>query len=183
MNESVRLVNKGDADWTGQFNGQKYPVPRNGECVVPWDAACLWLGDPRAADVGQNKARIGEYERLCVKFGVYEKADEFDASRPQLEVFRFNGQRVKMLAEDPFGPPVDVFGSDDPAFNDPAIQISKLTDMVNELQAQMAGKSDAASEVDDGFGVSGDEPSIPEDDAGGVKIGAPTGVPSFSQMG
>lgn len=181
MNESVRLVNKGDTPFIGKYNNQEYPVPVKGECVVPWDAACLWLGDPRAADVGQNRARIGEYERLCVKFGVYEKADEFDSMRPQLEVFRFNGQRVAMLAEDPFGPPVDVFGSDDPAFNDPTVQISKLTDMVNELQAQINGKGD---KVDDGFEISGDgdEPSIPEDDAGGVKIGPSTGVPSFSQL-
>jgi len=182
MNESVRLVNKGDEDWVGGYSRQQYVVPVNGEAVVPWDAACLWFGDPRASDVGQNKARIGEYERLCVKYGVYEKAEEFEGARPKIEVFRFNGERVKMLAEDPFGTPVDVFGSGDPAYNDPTVQIAKLTEMVNDLQKQVSdGSGTSADELDQAFQTEG-EPAIPEDDAGGVKIGEPTGIPSFDPI-
>jgi len=178
MNESVRLVNKGDEDWVGGYSRQQYVVPVNGEAVVPWDAACLWFGDPRASDVGQNKARIGEYERLCVKYGVYEKAEEFEDARPKIEVFRFNGERVKMLAEDPFGTPVDVFGSGDPAYNDPTVQIAKLTEMVNDLQKQVSSGSGTADELDQAFQTEG-EPAIPEDEDEGDEISTGVGMPMW----
>ena len=129
----VRVVNKGDDDFEGQYDRNRYPVAAGSESIVPWDAACLWLGDPRLRDAGTDRARLEEYRRLTSKFGVYDEHDRFDGARPQLEVYRLNGQRVKMLAEDPFGAPVDVFGDSDGEV-DLQTQVSQLQAMVNELR-------------------------------------------------
>jgi len=149
--ESVRLLNKGQEDFTGQYDRDTYTIPAGSEGIVPWEAACLWLGDPRATDVGVQKNRLEEYRRLTTKFGVYDDHSLFDERRPNLEVWRLNGQKVTMLADDPFGPPVDVFGGGGEV--DLSTQVSQLTAMVNDLKQKVGDNSP----LPDGIGVVDDQ--------------------------
>jgi len=168
----VRVVNKGDTDFEGQYDRNRYPVAAGSEGIIPWDAACLWLGDPRLRDVGNQKERLEEYRRLTSKFGVYDEHDRFDGARPQLEVYRLNGQRVKMLAEDPFGAPVDVFGDSDGEV-DLQTQVSQLQAMVNDLQERTGDKT-----LPDVSGVSADadedgDEELPTDSASNYPTSPP----------
>jgi len=177
----VRVVNKGDTDFEGQYDRNRYPVAAGSESIVPWDAACLWLGDPRLRDVGNQKERLEEYRRLTSKFGVYDEHDRFDGARPQLEVYRLNGQRVKMLAEDPFGAPVDVFGDTDGEV-DLQTQVSQLQAMVNELRERSDDPLPDVSGVSADAGDDEDE-ELPTDSASTYPTSPPanTSTPPVSE--
>lgn len=168
MSDSVvRVVNKGDDDFEGQYDRNRYPISAGSESIIPWDAACLWLGDPRLRDAGTDRARLEEYRRLTSKFGVYDEHDRFDDARPKLEIYRLNGTRVKMLAEEPFGTPVDVFG-DTEGEVDLQTQVSQLQAMVNELQERSGdGSLPDVSDVESGEGPDADDDGneLPTDSA------------------
>lgn len=166
MSDSVvRLVNKGDTDFEGQYDRNRYPVAAGSEGIVPWDAACLWLGDPRLRDAGTDRARLEEYRRLTAKLGVYDEDDRFEDARPKLEVYRLNGTRVTMLAEDPFGVPVDVFGDSDGEV-DLQTQVSQLQAMVNDLQERSgAGTLPDVSGVKSDADADDDGDELPTDSA------------------
>lgn len=183
--ESVRVLNKGDADFKGQYDRDTYVIPAGSESIVPWDATCLWLGDPRATDNGVQKNRLEEYRRLTSKFGVYDEQDQFDDARPRLEVYRLNGQRVTMLAEDPFGAPVDVFGSGGGEV-DLATQVSKLQAMVNELREK--GDNTSATfnlDAEEGVGPDEDEDGneLPTDSASNISTTAPANASDSNPTG
>jgi len=163
----VRVVNKGDSDFEGQYDRNRYPIAAGSESIIPWDAACLWLGDPRLRDIGTDRARLEEYRRLTSKFGVYDEHDRFEGARPKLEIYRLNGTRVKMLAEDPFGTPVDVFGDTDGEV-DLQTQVSQLQAMVSELQERSGdGSLPDVSDVESGEGPDADDDGneLPTDSA------------------
>lgn len=168
MSDSVvRVVNKGDSDFEGQYDRNRYPIAAGSESIIPWDAACLWLGDPRLRDAGTDRARLEEYRRLTSKFGVYDEHDRFEDARPKLEIYRLNGTRVKMLAEDPFGAPVDVFGDSDGEV-DLQTQVSQLQAMVSELQERSGdGSLPDVSDVESGEGPDADDDGneLPTDSA------------------
>ena len=187
--ESVRVLNKGGEDFKGQYDRDTYVIPAGSESIVPWDATCLWLGDPRATDNGVQKNRLEEYRRLTSKFGVYDEQDQFDDARPRLEVYRLNGNRVTMLAEDPFGAPVDVFGSGGGEV-DLATQVSKLQAMVNDLQARSDGGSlpdvsDVDSDAETGVGPDEDEDGneLPTDSASNISTTAPANASDSNPTG
>jgi len=183
--ESVRVLNKGDADFKGQYDRDIYVIPAGSEGIVPWDAICLWLGDPRATDNGVQKNRLEEYRRLTSKFGVYDEQDQFDDARPKLEVYRLNGQRVTMLAEDPFGQPVDVFGAGGGEV-DLATQVSQLQAMVNELREK--GDNTSATfnlDAEEGVGPDEDEDGneLPTDSASNISTTAPANASDSNPTG
>lgn len=171
--ESVRVLNKGSEDFKGQYDRDTYTIPAGSEGIAPWDAVCLWLGDPRATDTGVQKNRLEEYRRLTSKFGVYDEQDQFEDARPKLEVYRLNGTRVTMLAEDPFGPPVDVFG-DTGGTVDTQTQISQLQAMVNELKERVGdGPLPDVSEVGAGPDTDDDGNELPTDSASNISTTQP----------
>lgn len=191
--ESVRLVNKGDDDFVAQYDRDTYTIPARSEGIVPWEAACLWFGDPRATDTGVQKNRLEEYRRLTVKFGVYDDHGLFDERRPKIEVWRLNGQQVTMLADDPFGPPVDVFGGGGEV--DLNTQVSMLTGMVNDLKSKVGDTdmlADPTTEADpddelptDGVSaIQQTRPAMPEGSSvqGGSSVLSGSSVPSGSSV-
>lgn len=111
---AVRVRNDGDTDYTDGYNGNTYTIPAGGDAFVPFDAACLWLGDPRLQNLGpRDKHRANEYTRIATRMGAAEADREsFNEVRPALAVFNANtGIQMKMVADDPDGPGEDVFGS------------------------------------------------------------------------
>lgn len=109
---SVRIRNTGTVDFTAKYDNQPYTIPAGSETIVPWDAACLWLGDPRLWDDHREKNRRAEYNRLCVRYGAYSDHAAFLANIPSLEVHKIDGGRIPMLVEDPFGGAVNVWDTE-----------------------------------------------------------------------
>lgn len=171
-NQSVRITNYGDTDYRDKYANEYYDIPAGSEAVVPWDAAALWLGDPRLWNVGgRDMARRNEYDRICARMGIYDERDAFDAARPKLRVVTFDGREIPMVADDPNGEAIDVFGqghgrSEDHDLN---AEVSQLRALVNKLVGKADGKlggelADLAKNAD-GLPVDGEvEP---------VKVGPP----------
>lgn len=103
----VRIVNPDDGrEFSGpvaRYAGARYNIPPGTEVFAPYEAAVLWLGDPTLIDEGVRKPRRDEYNRLCVKYGVYENSHLMDTQGPTLKVYSLDGQAIPMLIDDPDG--------------------------------------------------------------------------------
>lgn len=172
-NTTVRLVNPTDDDFHGQYDREHYTIKAHSEGLVPWDAACLWLGDPRAADhgPGQNN-RLEEYRRLTSKYGVYDENYRFDDARPKVETYLLDGTRVTMLCEDPFGSSVDVFadGHGQPSSED---RINELESLVKRLMAEKDEDVDTPDVVASGPTSDDDGNHLPVDEASAIPVNPP----------
>lgn len=108
----VRVRNTGQKPYVGQYANIKYTIPVGGENVVPWEAATLWLGDPRRV----NDERRGYFERdeeltrVLIRMGSHglddrnlSDAERALVDRPLLEVYDIDNTRIPMLLDDPEG--------------------------------------------------------------------------------
>lgn len=176
--QSVRIRNTGTDEFSAGYDGTRYVIKPGSEIIAPWDAACLWLGDPRLWDDTREKNRRKEYDRLCVRYGVYSDGHRFAEAIPSLEVFKLDGDqsRITMLAEDPFGAAVNVWDTENQ--NDTVeAQVAYLAAQVNELLAekQAAANPTVASTAD--VDPTANEDGLPVDSEGAepVKVGPSTG--------
>jgi hypothetical protein len=133
--DMVRLVNKGTDTFTDTYNNTRYTIAAGSEGFVPWDAMCLWLGDPRARDADErHRDRTDEYARLREKYGVYHQDKLFAGVVPQLEVYTLDGKRITTVAEDPEGEPTDIkVGVPSANAADTAAEIDALRRQVEQL--------------------------------------------------
>lgn len=70
----VQLRNVGDTTYRQQYAGRWYEITPGSKAMVPYYAMCLWLGNPKAQDVGtrdSEKHRTNEVRRLSTWYGVY----------------------------------------------------------------------------------------------------------------
>lgn len=113
QHRSIRINNTGDQPWSDKYDGQRFTCQPGGDLFVPWEAACLWFGDPTTADLGPNmKYRTDERDRLFMRMGQSgATTEDFLENAPSIECFNpENGERVPMLHNDPDGPPVNPWG-------------------------------------------------------------------------
>lgn len=113
QHRSIRINNTGDVPFSDRYDGQRFTVQPGGDLFVPWEAACLWLGDPTTADLGPNmKFRTDERERVFMRLGMAGvPTEDVVEAAPKLECFNpENGQRITMLVEDPDGPAINPWG-------------------------------------------------------------------------
>lgn len=152
----VRLVNKGSEDFTARYDNQLYTCKAGGETLVPWAAACLWLGDPTLRDIDDRfRHRTDEFHRLCARMGIYEDVARWDEVKPQIDVFPVDGgDRIEMLADDPYGKNlktnIDDAGSAPAALRQQA-EIDELRRQVAEMK--MAAGFIEATDVDQQIGA------------------------------
>lgn len=84
----VRLRNDGDKLFSQKYGGVRYQIPAGGEAIVPYMAMCLWLGHPDAVDMDKKRRfRTQEFQRLCVKWGIYEHHDLVDERFPKVSAW------------------------------------------------------------------------------------------------
>lgn len=84
----VRLRNDGTKGFTQKYGGIKYNIPPGSEIIVPYMAMCLWLGHPNAVDIDKKRRfRTQEFQRLCVKWGVYEHHELIDERFPKVSAW------------------------------------------------------------------------------------------------
>jgi hypothetical protein len=148
---AVRVHNAGDSDYTDMYAGQTYTIAAGSDGFVPFDAVCLWLGDPRTQDLGpRDKHRTDEFLRVALRMGVGEKPmDVFEAARPKLEVFNpQTGDRLVTVADDPTGPGQDVFktGGNEA---DPTVRLARVERALAEIakNGDKGGIADVLAEL------------------------------------
>ncbi len=109
--QSVRAINRGSDEFSQMYDGVTYTIPAGSELIIPWDAAILWLGDPRLWNSETDRARTKEYDRLQVRWGAIEGIDLADRL-PNIAIHLLSdGSEVQMLGVDHKAAPIDVFGS------------------------------------------------------------------------
>lgn len=102
----VRLRNDGDTSFVQKYGGVKYTIPPGSELIVPFMAMCLWLGHPNAVDLDKKRRfRTQEFQRLCVKWGVYEHHERIDEMFPKVSAWDVvnPGKEFITVVKDPDG--------------------------------------------------------------------------------
>lgn len=110
---TLRITNSGTETFSDRYDGQRFTVEPGSDLFVPWEAACLWFGDPTTVDLGPGaKHRTGERNRLMLRMGLGDSTgEELEERRPKIDCFNpENGTPVPMLMHDPEGPPSNPFG-------------------------------------------------------------------------
>lgn len=102
----VRLRNDGTTAFSQKYGGVKYNIPPGSEAIVPFMAMCLWLGHPNAVDLDKKRRfRTQEFQRLCVKWGVYEHHELVDEKFPKVSAWDVVNPGVEYITvvKDPDG--------------------------------------------------------------------------------
>ena len=103
----VRIRNVDDKSVTLKWARTKYTIEPGREAAVPWPAMVRHMGDPRTIDLPGNdprlKERTFEFNRLCKKYGVYDKHELFPNRVPKIEAYSFDGERIITVIDDPRG--------------------------------------------------------------------------------
>lgn len=152
--DTVRIRNLGTNEWRDKWNNQYYRCQAGGEALVPFAGVCLWFGHPNAIDVPgdpKKKYRTEEFQRLCVKYGVYDRHQEFvpgvvfkdDRGNdknpiPKIEVFDLEGARLVTVMEDPEGSTLAPFTAEEQENIDLRAQMAHLQRQMQGLLQQIA---------------------------------------------
>lgn len=138
----VRIVNTDTRTFTSLYAGDRYTVAPGGEEIVPFEAACLWFGNPKLKDINaKERHRTVEFKRLRVKYGAYDNEELFEAIRPKVEVYTLEGERVSTVAEDPYGLSVEVkFEHDHIDPHDLASEVLALRGQLSALVGALDGQ-------------------------------------------
>lgn len=137
---TVRIANQGDEPYTDRYDNTSYTIPAGGDLFVPWDAVCLWLGDPRRKNLSPSRReRVEETDRLMARRGILSNDPaELVEKRPALKVFTTEGVEIPMLIENPEATAFDPFSASTMA-EDPEERIYRL----EQTLAAIASSPDA----------------------------------------
>lgn len=172
--DTVRIRNVGTLPWSDKWNNQLYRCQPNGEALVPFAGVCLWFGHPSAIDVPNDpkqRYRTEEFQRLCVKYGVYDRHEEFVPGQvfvddrgkdknpiPQIEVYDLEGERLTTVLEDPDGTSMAPFSQAEQETLDLRVQIAQLQRQMQTLVQQAAVQERANTSIAQSPNVSDDLP-------------------------
>lgn len=147
----VRLRNDGDTEYSQKYGGVRYRIPPGADIIVPFMAMCLWLGHPDAVDIDKkHRYRTQEFQRLCVKYGVYERHDKIEDQFPKISAWSIIDptQEYITVVKDPDGkhltPDVQTKQERDRLQE----QMTLMQQQIQMLQAQIAqNNKEQASEI------------------------------------
>lgn len=142
----VRVTNDGDTDFNDMYASQPYSIPAGQDNFIPFDAVCLWLGDPRTRDLGpRDKHRTKEFHRVMQRTGAYDHDKGwFDDHRPQLTVHTTAGVMVPMVASDPYGDGANPFPAGEDATENLQSRVNRLEGLLGKLGSMETPDIDAA---------------------------------------
>lgn len=156
---AVRIRNEGSKPFSQKWAGDRYVVPAGQDHIVPWEAAVLWFGNPDLVDLDRrNRLRTNEYNRLCVKYGVYEKAEQLGPTNfPKVSVWNLtDNSRILMVLDDPTGqtvtPETKTF-ADNKKLQE---QVDLMNSQMEQMRQQMALLTQSPIRDSDGAFVPGD---------------------------
>lgn len=102
----LRLHNDSPVAFKDQYASMPYQCPPGESIIIPFDALCLWFGDPRLQDRPAlvQFDRRDEYERIKTRLGIQVKeATGEQWAWPDVWFESLEGERVVTLIEDPEG--------------------------------------------------------------------------------
>lgn len=184
---NVRVKNVGEKDVVMRYNSIPYIVRAGDEATVPFEAMCVWLGDPRAGETsrvdnngGDTRfipARRDEIVRLRQLYGMYAGGGSHELVHgeftdrdgdgkevavhidyPRMEAWMSDGQRLYTVLEDPEGL--------EGAVPDPLIakHQSNTDEVIQRLEREVQMLKDQRVREDAGF-VPGHQPYTPTSEA------------------
>lgn len=189
--DTVRIRNLGTENWSDKWNNQTYRCASGGEALVPFAGVCLWFGHPAAVDIPgdpRQRYRTEEFQRLCVKYGVYDHHEEFIAGQqalddrgrqvrktiPLIEVFDLEGDKLTTVLEDPEGKTLAPFSMEEQANLDLRAQMAQMQRQMQVLQQQLSQQERGAAAVTQSPNVTDDlAPPIPQQTQGPIPVTPP----------
>lgn len=161
LGDMVRLVNLEDRPLKLAWNNQVYTLAPKGEGFVPFDLAKLYFGDPRSLEtvtrirderghdmiVADRAAEVrrlqGYWQSSTIKFREYIPGDTsyldeegISDLMPAVEVYTLAGERILMVADDPYGDTVVASTSTRAEQDRVRQQLMDQSDMIAELRKQ-----------------------------------------------
>lgn len=161
LGDMVRLVNLEDRPLRLAWNNQVHTIAPKGEAFVPFDLAKLYFGDPRSletvtrvrderghdmivADRAAEVRRLQSYwQSSTIKFREYIPGDTsyidedgISDLMPSVEVYTLAGERILMVADDPYGDTVVAATSTRAESDRVRQQLMDQSDMIAELRRQ-----------------------------------------------
>lgn len=115
----VRAVNTGDLPFTIGWDSRQYKLEPGKDTFIPFEAACLWFGDPRSSNSIQSiknqhgmvsfvPDRDSEVRRLRVKYGNIGGDERFVDPGPSVDLYDLEGNQITTVLDDPEGDDVTV---------------------------------------------------------------------------
>lgn len=149
-NTQVFAKNNGDQTFVGKYARVTYTIPPGAQKVIPFVAACLWFGDPYAVDIDKKRQnRHREYERLRVKYGIYEHENLLHLLPTHIDIFDVEtGEQITTLAQDPEGHSLGGAIGTETGERNTQQAISRLEAELAALKASQAGPLDDEAQVD-----------------------------------
>lgn len=139
MPDIVRLRNNSDATFKDQYASVPYVAQPGDAILVPFDAACLWFGDPRLSDrpTLSQYDRKDEYDRVFHRSGyaVKEVGGE-EYTIPDYAIEDLEGNPIYMTLWDPEGNKLTLSNSSNVGLNDSAA-IAQELEIVKRQQAAL----------------------------------------------
>lgn len=119
IGDIVRVVNNGDQPFTIGWDSRQYRLEPGKDTFVPFEACCLWFGDPRSTNSIQSAKnqhgivsfipdRDSEIRRLRVKYGNIGGDERFVDPAPDVTIYDLTGEQIVTVLDDPSGDSITV---------------------------------------------------------------------------
>lgn len=177
----VLVTNKSDVPMTKEFSGKRYVLYTDKETAIPFDAACLWFGDPRSDELIRNRMndrglvtyipdRASEIRRLRLYWGLPNGNEStFEGGwTPTVEVCTLERDMLPVVLSDPSGESITPSSQTAGERDDLVNMVLKLQRELAAMQQMMAGQqvNPVQEVIEDGIEpyISNSQ-DIPEDDS------------------
>lgn len=113
----VRVEYQGPQDtFADTYANVTYRIPKGSQGIVPYEAACLWFGNPNAINRDESRRdRDEELARMKLRYGcgwdeydgihnlVQKGEDRWQETKPQVRVISIDGQEIEFVLHDEQG--------------------------------------------------------------------------------
>jgi len=103
--EVIYAENLGEEPIVWKWASQKYKLPPHQIAIVPWEAMCLYMGNPELVDVDDRRRyRTDELKRLYFKHGAHDgDPTKWEANKPRVRCTDLDDQVFITVVDDPYG--------------------------------------------------------------------------------
>jgi hypothetical protein len=170
---------------TIQYNSRKYVLPVGQDVFLPFEAAMLWFGDPRANEGAQSLRldsgvvtwladRPTEVRRLHHLYDGQFSDESQIANYPIVQVWTLQNERIPTVLDDPSGEniiPAKISQSENEMLR---LQMAKMQQQMEALTQRLGIESASTPTLV--------EPTIPADDAPSIVSQEPTTPTSENEL-
>lgn len=146
----VRVVNQGSVPFVLTYDSRKYILRPQLDSFIPFEAACLYFGDPRSVDTSRSVRnsqgvvqwvpdRRGEINRLRLRYNNNIGPGDEISGHPNVAVYDMGGQPISMVVHDPTGENVAATRTQSPDL-DPVVIRATITQqqrLIDQLMVRL----------------------------------------------